>query len=170
MTPAQIQIFASIITILGSGVIAALVNHMFIKEREDKAAKRKRGEELFMAIDAYVKRLKKLHFQYFLCASGKITYEKANSNIVAIRDVASPDHFGTIEMMVSLYYPQLSDMWQEMDKTFTKLGDLQMQFMAQNGNPSNPLSFIDALRGAIDELNESEQEFKKKLTELINSL
>jgi hypothetical protein len=77
MNTFQVQILTSIITLLFSGLISAMVTHRLTSSRAERDFRRQRVEQLYLYIQRYVKKLEGIHLAGEQLMAGLITLDQA---------------------------------------------------------------------------------------------
>lgn len=170
MTPLQIQILTALFTILGSGVLAALVNHLFINDRENRAAKRKCAEGLFLAVDGFSKVYSTYTFNIHCVMCGRITYDQAHDIIIKSgNSEKDKSHFTNIEMMVALYFPELDKELRGLLDLRSKINDIELEFKNKNSGLMHR-GYADKYCLALQEFEAMEKRFKDRIAAVVKAI
>ncbi len=100
------QVILGLLTIVMSGVVAAVVTFRLNARREDRQFRRERLEHLFQAFVGFCKLLEVTWSPYISVMTGKIDYNQALDMTIASRK-DDERHFENIEMLVAIYWPDL---------------------------------------------------------------
>jgi hypothetical protein len=162
MDPILVQIGIAAATILGSGVVSAMVNHRFTARRAEIEFRRKKMEELFLAFHGYCSQIATLNVVWPKVMNGELSYNEAldlNSN----HSERGRDHFENVEMLVSLYFPDLSGPWREVlavrDRINEVKGDFKQAYKIGGPDPA----FVQPFWTVLQSLEPAEKAFKDQL-------
>jgi hypothetical protein len=158
-----IQIGIALATILGSGVVSAMVNHHFTTAREEREFRRKKVEALFLAFHGYCSLLTSRNLVWPKVMDGSIDYNKA---LDLTRSPSEKDyaHFETVEMLVMLYFPALEPAWKGVLKVRDRINSIQSDFKHRYEVAGPDSSFIRPFCEAVLSLDKVEESFKEQLT------
>jgi len=174
MTSLLVQILIALITILGSGVVAAAVNHLFIRAREDRVAQKKRAEELFLAVGHYSNLLYNNSIWYLHCMQGKMDYMDVVDGTTKLNSADdSKRHFPTVEMMVSLHFPSLHPHLKAYRDKMMQLELISINFKKHYedvGRDKLSPSYASTLITSLNEIQGLEDKFKKDIVQLSKSI
>jgi len=76
MTALEVQLIISVATILCSGVISAIVTHRLASSRAERDFRRKKLEELFVAISRYCNKLATANIMWPRVMRGELDYNQ----------------------------------------------------------------------------------------------
>ena len=89
-----------------SGVVSGYVTYRLNRSKERSEFLRGKLETLFIAVQQFHLAMAESMFYWIDVTQGKLTYNEAYDKHVTLIDTA-PDQYGTIEMLISLYFPEL---------------------------------------------------------------
>jgi hypothetical protein len=102
------QIVISLLTILCSGLVSAIVTHRLATSRQEREFKRQKLESLYFSIEGFCLTFVIFHFYWPGVMDGKIDYNTAlTKQIEAGGDQKNERHHQTAEMLVNIYFPAL---------------------------------------------------------------
>jgi hypothetical protein len=107
MTPVEIQLIISVTTILFSGVVAAVVAHKLSSDRAEREFKRKKLEELYIAVHHYCTKLFTANIIWPEVMRGKINYDEALDLSIKNHSENDKSHETTMMMIINIYFPEL---------------------------------------------------------------
>jgi hypothetical protein len=99
------QILLSFITILCSGVVAAIVTHKLNARRDEREFMRKKLEELFSAVHGYNILFVSRNMLWPRVMSGDMDYDRV-LDINAEDKSGSPAHYENLQMLINIYFPE----------------------------------------------------------------
>ena len=151
------QVLLAVLMVVCSGVVAAMVAHRLSVSRDDRAIRRQKLEQLFMAFSGFCKLLVSEHAHYAKVMMGEISYNQAlDITINRHRSDEENRHYETIRMLVSLHFEHLKEYAGQVhdvrDRISTILGAFKDQYKAGNFDGKEYVGpFLDALR-TVDEV------------------
>lgn len=170
MTDLQVQIFIALVTILGSGVVAALVNHLFVKEREKQSFLKNKAESLFISYDRYAKRLYSNHFceMSVMLGLNRDSLEKAKEGTE--KDDGSD--YTQIQMLIGLYFPHMEEAWLYTLKSRNNMVKIWSQNLKKRytNQPEMDKERASELKDLLREFDDARKEFLKQLSTLVRKL
>jgi hypothetical protein len=100
------QVALSLTTNLASGVVSGIVTFRLNARRDARRVRREKLEELFLAHTGFLRQLDMGWFPYFATMKGEIEYNQA-LDLTIERGSNEEKHFERVEMLVTLYFPEL---------------------------------------------------------------
>jgi hypothetical protein len=100
------QIIVGVLTIVMSGVVAAVVTFRLNARREDRQFRRERLEQLFRAFSGFCRVLEVGWSPYINVMAGKIDYNQALDMTIASGE-DDERNLENVEMLVAIYWPEL---------------------------------------------------------------
>lgn len=152
------QIILSLLTIVCSGVVSAIVTYKLNSGHEEKQFLRKKLEEVSLSFTVYSRILGTHFITYQSVMVGKISYNDALDMTIESKQ-KSP--FETLSMLVNIYFPNLDRHLENLIK-YRELGnDIIHDFKSQykNGVQSSK-SHTNAITETVHLLSSAESEFK----------
>ena len=95
-----IDVVLPILTVVCSGVVAALVAHRLSKRREAVALRRQKLEQLYMAYTGFCRLLISHHMPYAEVMRGKITFNQALDITIGTRRDTDEHHYEAAQMLM----------------------------------------------------------------------
>lgn len=114
MTPTA-QLAVSLATIAMSGVMSAFVTYKLTKRKEDRAIKRQKLEQLYLAAHKYLLSLETHYSRYLEAMHGTITIDHINKKMLE-EGVDKERPYETAIMLQSIYFPELVDFFRDVEK------------------------------------------------------
>lgn len=107
MTGTELQLLISIATILCSGVISAIVTHKLSTGRAEREFRRKKLEELFMAVHTYCNKLFTANIMWPRVMRGEIDYNQGLD--IFIKNNSEKDNSAdTAVMLINIYFSRVA--------------------------------------------------------------
>jgi hypothetical protein len=101
------QIVLSLLTIVASGLVSAVVTFRLNAGRDSRRMRREKLEAAFLAHSGFLRQLDVGWYPYYAVMGGEIEYNDALDLAIGKGTAAEPKHFETLAMLVSLYFPEL---------------------------------------------------------------
>jgi hypothetical protein len=164
-----IQIAISIATILGSGVVSAIVAHKFTVSRAEREFRRKKLEELFLAADRYCRHLMTWNMVWTPVMKGDLDYNQGLDVQLQNKDKLTQD-YEVIDMLVALYFQELRT---DLDKILSrrdKTNEIHSAFRKTYEQQGETEQYIKPFNAQLLQLTSDEKSFKAKVVELANKL
>ena len=153
------QVILGLLTIVMSGVVAAVVTFRLSARREDRQFRRERLEHLFRSFVAFCRMLGVHWSSYTSVMTGKIDYNQALDMTIA-SGKNDERHLENVEMLVAIYWPELQSHVDALktvrDDASSVLGEHKARYKA--GRTQDKESF-DAIGQVIRRLDEVESRF-----------
>jgi len=105
-TAEKVQVTLSLLTILASGIVSAVVTFKLNAQRDARRMRREKLERLFLAHTGFLRQLDMHWYPLFAVMAGDIPYNDA-LDILIKQSADEEKHFENLEMLVSLYFPEL---------------------------------------------------------------
>jgi len=152
------QIILGLLTITMSGVVSAVVTYKLNLNRDERRFRRQRLEEAFIAFMGFTKELG-IHWMRFVpVMTGKLTYDQALDSVIAAKVEAS--HFDNLEMLLTLYWPELLTYYNRLIGIRQKGNDVLVSHKRRylSGLSQDRESF-DAMQALLNEVGQLERDF-----------
>ena len=169
MIPTVVQILIAIATILGSGVVSAIVSNHFTVTRAEREFKRKKLEELFLAVHKYGISLLSQNIVWPRVMKGELTYDEANTLNLKNADHAI-GHFEIAEMLVNIYFPELRSNFDEIITVRDGINAQRKLFTKSYIEQEPTESYIKPFNEALTLLAKVHENFKKRLIQVSNEI
>ena len=133
MTVSGVQLIVSIAT---SGVVSAIVTHYLATGRAEREFRRKKLEELFMAIHTFCTKLFSANIIWPRVMHGEITFDEGTAFV--INNLGDRDKSADIAaMLVNIYFPELRPGFQTILQRRDQINDVYSEFKQafQRGEP-----------------------------------
>ena len=169
MNPVTTQLLISIVTILGSGVVSAIVSHYFTVTRAEREFKRKKLEEMFLALHKYCTSIASQNIVWPAVMRGELTYNQALDANIKGQDYAI-GHFEIVEMLVNIYFSELRPDFDNILLCLARIKDIKEDFTKSYKNEEQTESFIKPLNEALLVLAKVEEMFKKRIVEIAQKM
>jgi len=102
-----ITLLTAILTILGSGVVAAWVSHDLVKKKEELYYRRTKLEELYKAVERFTTLLFVMNHIWPRVMDGELSFNQGLGLQVEKRGDEEKHLLPEIDMLINLYFPQL---------------------------------------------------------------
>jgi hypothetical protein len=160
------QILLGLLTITMSGVVAAAVTYKLNSSRDEKRFRRQRLEEVFTSFQGFVIDLSKNWIAYTNVMTGKLDYNQA-LDLVIEQDKGTPTHFQKLEMVVTLYWPELMSFMDRLKVLRDKGGDIlhahKQRYLAGQITDKEAFDAIGMVIVALETLEKEFAEAAKRL-------
>ncbi len=157
------QIILGLLTIVGSGVVSAIVTYKLNALRAEKLFMRQKLEECFTAVHHFCIGLFVAHAPYGNALSGKSTWDDAVELVQEKIKNHDKQDWPTIEKLVNLYFPSLEPNLSQLQAIKDRLFECNRaaleSYLAQKG----VLQRKDEYAGAIRDLGDIERNFKRAM-------
>ena len=153
------QVILGLLTVVMSGVVAAVVTFRLNARREDRQFQRERLEQLFRAFVGFCRQLGVDWYHYIPVMTGKIDYNQALAMTIA-SGKDDERNLENVELLVAIYWPELQlhvDALKKVrDDASSVLGEHKARYKA--GQTQEKESF-DAIGQVIMRLDDVESRF-----------
>jgi hypothetical protein len=170
LDPTHIQLGIAAASILGSGVVSAIVSHAFTSRRAMRDVKRSKAEALYIAVHGYCNLIAAQNIVWPRVMRGELTYDKAldiNSEGRRERDYL---HHENAEMLISLYFPSLEKEWSCILKVRDRINEIRSVFKEEYCARGPSDRFLKAFLDAMHSLGPAESEFKVRLAKIVKRI
>ncbi len=155
------QIVLGLLTVVMSGVVAAVVTFKLNARREDRQFQRDRLEHLFRGFVGFCTMLRVYWSPYISVMTGKIDYNQAlDSTIAAGKN--EERHLEEVEVLIAIYWPELQPPVDALktvrDDADAVLAEHKARYLA--GRTKDKLS-LDAMGQVVERLEEVKSSFGK---------
>ncbi|HUJ10500.1 MAG TPA: hypothetical protein VL171_10795 [Verrucomicrobiae bacterium] len=135
------QILLALTTVLGSGVLAAFVAHKFAERREEREFRRRKSEELFLAVHGYCITFVSRNMLWPRVMDGEMDYNKV-LDINAEDKAPTPGHYETMQMLINIYFPDLLPDFRAILAAREPINDMKANFRNayERGTPTRQFS------------------------------
>jgi N12 class adenine-specific DNA methylase len=163
MNTFQIQIVSSILTLLFSGLISAMVTHRLASSRAERDFRRQRVEQLYLHVQRYIKKLGGIHVVTEQLMAGLITLDQANS--VLLEAAESNEDLENIEMLVNIYFRKLIPTYTELNNAVLEWKLTRDQFVWKEGRKDLELDadFLKRHAGDMGNIRSARDDFNEEL-------
>jgi hypothetical protein len=150
-----VNISTALLTIIGSGVVAAWISHHLAKGKEELFYKRKKLEELYKSIVRYTTTLFSMNFMWPRVMDGKLSFNEGLDLLVRRRDDDEKHHLPEIDMLINLYFHNFLTTYTNFINKRDVINDLYDDFKS-----------IYEVKGPTIDYSNNKKEFVKALLEL----
>lgn len=119
-----LQLIVSLLTIIGSGVVSAVVTYRLNARKAEREFLRAKLETLYLAIDNFTEMLSLSYLTWLPVLAGRVTAEQALEINRKSAEAFPARIHKTAEMLVSIYFPQLDPYLSAVMESRTILGNL----------------------------------------------
>ena len=96
-----------LLTVLASGISAAVVTHILNSRKEERVFIRQKLEELHLALHRYSTGMSSAFLPFLAAMTGEIDYNQANDVWIDNAKGTDKDAFPTVERLIGIYFPDL---------------------------------------------------------------
>lgn len=165
----RVQIILSLLTIGASGVVSGVVTFRLNAARDARRMRREKLERLFLSHTGFLRQLDVNWFPYLAVMAGDIEYNDALD--MTKKHVGEERHFESVEMLVSLYFPELSGGLRELvairDDAAKLIGEHKREYKRIGPHRSPALQEMIAL---ADRLEAHQRSFRAKMAKVAGEL
>jgi hypothetical protein len=130
MTGIVVQLIVSILTILGSGVVSAVVAQKLATSRAEREFRLKKLEELYSAVHRYCNHLTTANFMWLRVMSGELNYNEGLELLLKQAQSVNDRSHETAVMLINIYFPELRQSFQALLERRDRIGRIHGQFKA----------------------------------------
>jgi hypothetical protein len=153
-----VQIILGLLTIAASGV----VTHRLNARKDQQEFMRTKLEVLFDAVRGFGKTYSSSMIVWISVMDGKIPYDKGQDiHNEATKD--KPDDFGTIEMIVNIYFPELNFAFQSLVTERNRANSVLAQFNGAVKADKPTDRFARVFTQTLLDLDKAEEFFKEQI-------
>ncbi|MGA2444752.1 MAG: hypothetical protein ABSG50_04880 [Opitutaceae bacterium] len=161
----RVQLFLGLLTIIGSGVVSAVVTYRLNASHSEREFKRGKAEELYMAADNFYKFLFASYAVWLQAMLGNCDYSTAFSEEGKI--LSKMEGLGQrLEMLASLYFQSLVPEIKQLDALKSSLSQVRRDFERAREAKQNTQAYAPQLKKLLSDLEASRSRFKQRLIEL----
>lgn len=158
------DLFIPLLTVLASGITAAVVTHILNARREERLLVRQKLEDLHLALHTYTTAMGSSFMSYLRAMEGKIDYNQANDlSSNGVKDV-DRNAFPTVQRLIGIYFPDLQSQMDEILKCRSKLNELKHQYKQdyQRGTTAHG-PWTEPFRAELVRMEHLSEELKKRI-------
>lgn len=157
-----VQIVLGLLTIVGSGVVSGMVTHNLNARKDQQEFMRTKLEALFNAVRGFGKTYSSSMIVWISVMNGKIPYDKGQDiHIEAMK--GKLDDFGTIEMIVNIYFPELNFAFQSLVAKRDRANSVLAQFNRAVKADEPTDRFARVFTQTLLDLDKAEEAFKEQV-------
>jgi flagellar basal body-associated protein FliL len=123
-----ITLVTAVLTILGSGVVAAWISHRLAKGKEELFYKRKKLEELYKSIDKFTTLFFVTNHMWPKVMDGALSFNQGLDLQINGRKDEDTDFWPEIDMLINLYFPNFLSNYDNFKKKKVIVNDLYQEF------------------------------------------
>jgi hypothetical protein len=162
----RIQIALALFTVLTSGVVSAIVTFKLGDKKSARDFRRSKLEDCFKAFDRFTTLIGINGLTFLMTMNDEIEWDQALDMSLDGKNETDTDHLPQLEMLVSIYFPELQSRFEGLLKVRDQLGSLRTlakeAYLSGNGRREVALGYQKALK----ELDQVEKDFKRELYKL----
>ena len=160
------QLILAVFTVMGSGVVSTIVTYKLGSKRDSRDLRRMKLEECFKSIDRFTTNLTINYIPFISVLNGKFSWDEANDMLLERDNDGEEEHLPRLEMLSSIYFPELKSFYIELLKVRDDLGSVKSEAMQCYLEQRNPKKVISNYKAVFDELDRVEENFKAALFKL----
>jgi hypothetical protein len=130
MTGIDQQLIISVLTIVCSGVISAVVVHKLATSRAEREFRRKKLEELYSAVHRYCNHLTTANLMWLRVMSGELNYNEGLELLLKQTGHLNDRSHETAVMLINIYFPELRQSFQALLERRDRITGIHSQFKA----------------------------------------
>jgi hypothetical protein len=157
VTPTEVQLIVSLATILSSGVLSAIVTHKLSTGRAEREFRRKKLEELFIAVHTYCNKLFSVNIVWPRVMKGEIDYNQGLELVIKNQGEKEDSGFDAATMLVNIYFPELRPRLQAILQRRDQINQIHSEFKQsyQQGRPCG--SFLKPFLAELSAIDADEK-------------
>jgi hypothetical protein len=159
----------SILTIVGSGVMSAVVTYKLNLRKSERDFRRQKLQELYLALHRFNIALGANNVVWIPVMAGEMDFNKALDLIIKNAD-RHKGHWEELCMLVDLFFPEMRKSLKRTLEIRDALNHIQGGFKMAYEAGLETTSFLEPFRRTILLLDTSEAEFKNELSALARKL
>lgn len=160
------QFLISILTIIGSGVVSAIVTYKLNRSKEVKELYRAKLEELFKAVHRYSTILFTDNLLWLDVMKNKITYNEVLELQVKQTNSEDRGHYETCLMLINIYFPELIKDFDNLLKSRNHLNKLQKDFMSEYEKNGFSIKYKEQFNNELLLMGQKEDKIKEMIYRL----
>ena len=150
-----ITLLTAVLTILGSGVVAAWISHRLAKGKEELFYKRKKLEELYKSIEKFTTLFFVTNHMWPTVMDGTLNYNQGLDLLINGKKDKDADFWPEIDMLINLYFPNFLSNYDNFKKKKVIVNDLHQEFKN-----------VYRIKGPTIDYSKNKKEFLKALLEV----
>jgi hypothetical protein len=154
---------------LFSGLVSALVAHRLGTSRQDREFKRKKIEELYMAMHGFCTTFKVFAMPMLPVMRGKIDYNQA-LDVQLKHDKSSERYYETAAMPVSIYFHELRPRFERILECRDAVNGVLSDFKRAYEKAAPTSSFVTPFKAAMDEFEKERNGFNEDLFRIAHGI
>ena len=157
-------IFELILTVLASGITAAIVTHVLNARREEHLFIRQKLEDLHLALHRYATSMSSSFLPFLRAMEGGISYNQALDLLIKEAEGSDKDAYPTVERLIGIYFPDLESEMKVILASRHKLNQIKESFKQdyEKGTVSNG-PWLEQYREELIQLEFLTEEMKRKI-------
>jgi hypothetical protein len=170
VNPLTVQITLNLLTILGSGVVTAIVAYKLNANRAERDFLRKKLEDCYDAVHHFCIVLGKGHLPVIEALRHTWTWNEANAMIMEHSQESDRNHWPTAEKLVNIYFPTLQESLLKITRARDRLCECEEIAKRQYAEGGTFNATINIYKSILLELDSAEKEFKQDIFKLSRKL
>jgi hypothetical protein len=162
-------IVTGLVTLIGSGFGTAVVGHFLAEEKARRELKRTKLEELYLAFSGWEKSVGANSITFHAVMIGKIDYNQA-LDIVNNDPEGGRPRFDSVEMLISLYFPELKEDFKGVQKSLDQLNEIRQAHKRAYVAGGNDPKFATIFSAEIGKFGNAEQALKDHIARLASDV
>jgi hypothetical protein len=156
---------SGLVTLVTSGLGTAVVNYWLTERKAKRDLRRTKLEELFLAFSRWEKYLGSQSITFHAVMVEKIDYNQALDLINNDREGQEPT-FDTVEMLISLYFPELKEPFQGVLKSRDRLNGIREIHKRAYERGENDSRFAKEFSSELQKFGDAEKALKDHIAHL----
>jgi len=161
-----IIILVAILTVLGSGVVAAWVSHYLAKRKEELFYKRTKLEDLYKCIEGYTTLLFVMNHMWLNVMNGDIDFNTGLDMQINNKDDDNRKLLPEIDMLINLYFPKFLVGFKNLIEKRDNVNKLYLHFKSTYKSHGPTVDYSKNRKEFLKALLDIEEESKQLLHEV----
>ena len=155
-----------LLTILASGITAAVVTHVLNSRHEERLFVRQKLEDLHLALHRYSIGMSSAFMPFLRAMEGSLSYDEANDMLIEGADTKDKDAFPSMERLIGIYFPDLDADLQALLASRDRLNDIKYSYRQDynRGITSNG-TWLEEFREELIRSGKLAENLKRKIIE-----
>jgi hypothetical protein len=158
----SVQIVVSLMTIVFSGLVSAVVTHRLSTSRQEREFRRKKLEELYLAVVGFCTSISVANVIWLPVMRGDLDYNAGLELQMKNMPSPNPRHLETATMIINIYFPTLKGSLEAILNRRDAINALQGEFKREYkdiGPDPSHAQFVRPFASALDALSAEQERF-----------
>lgn len=167
------QIIIALLTILGSGVVTAIVTHRLATSRQEREFKRKKLEELYLALHGFCTLFGTWSIVWPQVMEGEMEYNQALDIQLQNKTGKDARYLETATMLINIYFPSLRNRLAALLKCRDEANAVLRVFKSlykESGPTAETAAFVGPFSKAMLSFDAAHQDLNESLFKLAEAI